>query len=307
MPIKKRILKNKNKNTFYKKKRMMKGGETPYNKENYDKENKYNEDDESRYESNHSGLLGVLEQAAGIFNMGADIVVNKVTKMLNLDLSQLKESSSSLSTEEIKQLLKEKLTQINEALKDPETKEQLEQLARTLGEKGGIILEAAAPSIKKALFKLIEIVTLGGIKLGQSMIKLILDIAGTIPVFGEVIEGIRVLDDIVKAFQATTAAYLEAYIANADSVTETIRRFNDIMNKFKKENHMDSTDSPSENYNSKFDDKHYDDEDEEDKRGGSLAVKKRITSSISKFHKTNKVKRRVKKQTRKKNKRRQRK
>jgi hypothetical protein len=307
MPIKKRILKNKNKNTFYKKKRMMKGGETPYNQQNYDKENNYNEDDDSRYESNHSGLLGILEQAAGIFNMGADIVVNKVTKMLNLDLSQLKESSSSLSTEEIKQLLKEKLTQINEALKDPETMEQLEQLAKTLGEKGGIILEAAAPSIKKALFKLIEIVTVGGIKLGQSMIKLILDLAGAIPVFGEVIEGIRVLDDIVKAFQATTAAYLEAYIANADSVTETIRRFNDMMDKFKQEGHMDSTYNPSENYNSNFDNRHYDDEDEEDKRGGSLAVKKRITSSISKFHKTNKVKRRVKKQTRKKNKRRQRK
>ena len=282
MPIKKRILKNKNKNTFYKKKRMMKGGKDT---------NQYpeNNEDESRYEPNHSGLLGVLEQASGIFSMGANIIVDKVTKMLNLDLSQLKESSSSVSTEEIKQILKDKLTQINEALKDPETIAQLEQLAKTIGEKGGIILEAAAPSIKKALFKLIEIATVGGIKLGHSMIKLILDLAGAIPVFGEVVEGIRVLDDIVKAFQATTAAYLEAYIANADSVTETIRRFNDMMGKFKQGNQ-------------------YNDEDEEDRQqlGGALAIKKRITNSISKFHKTNKVKRRVKKQT-KKNKRRQRK
>lgn len=282
MPIKKRILKNKNKNTFYKKKRMMKGGKDT---------NQYpeNNEDESRYEPNHSGLLGVLEQASGIFSMGANIVVDKVTRMLNLDLSQLKESSSSVSTEEIKQILKDKLMQINEALKDPETIAQLEQLAKTIGEKGGIILEAAAPSIKKALFKLIEIATVGGIKLGNSMIKLILDLAGAIPVFGEVVEGIRVLDDIVKAFQATTAAYLEAYIANADSVTETIRRFNDMMGKFKQGNQ-------------------YDDEDEEDRQqlGGALAIKKRITNSISKFHKTNKVKRRVKKQT-KKNKRRQRK
>ena len=282
MPIKKRILKNKNKNTFYKKKRMMKGGKDT---------NQYpeNNEDESRYEPNHSGLLGVLEQASGIFSMGANIIVDKVTKMLNLDLSQLKESSSSISTEEVKQILKDKLTQINEALKDPETIAQLEQLARTIGEKGGIILEAAAPSIKKALFKLIEIATVGGIKLGHSMIKLILDLAGAIPVFGEVVEGIRVLDDIVKAFQATTAAYLEAYIANADSVTETIRRFNDMMGKFKQGNQ-------------------YNDEDEEDRQqlGGALAIKKRITNSISKFHKTNKVRRRVKKQT-KKNKRRDRK
>ena len=283
MPIKKRILKNKNKNTFYKKKRMMKGGKDT----NQYPEN--NEEDESRYESNHSGLLGILGQASGIFSMGANIVVDKITKMLNLDLSQLKESSSSVSTEEIKQILKDKLAQINEALKDPETMAQLEQLARTLGEKGGIILEAAAPSIKKALFKLVEIATAGGLKLGHSMIKLILDLAGAIPVFGEVVEGIRVLDDIVKAFQATTAAYLEAYIANADLVTETIRRFNDMMGKFKQGNQ-------------------YDDEDEEDRQqlGGALAIKKRITNSISKFHKTNKVKRRVKKQT-KKNKRRQRK
>jgi hypothetical protein len=283
MPIKKRILKNKNKYTFYKKKRMMKGGKDT---------NQYEENDEgeSRYEPNHSGLLGVLQQAAGIFSMGANIIVDKVTKMLNLDLSQLKESSSSLSTEEVKQILKDKLTQINEALKDPETMAQLEQLAMTLGEKGGIILEAAAPSIKKALFKLIEIMTAGGIKLAQSMIKFILDVAGTIPVFGEVVEAVRVLDDMVKAFQATQEAYLEAYTANVDSVTEMIRRFKDMVNKSKQGNQ-------------------YDDEDEEDRQqlgGGALAIKKRITNSISKFHKTNKVKRRVKKQT-KKNKRRQRK
>jgi len=228
-------------------------------------------------------------------------IAANLTKMLDLDLSQFKESSSSVSTEKVKQILKEKIAQINEALKDPETMAQLEELARTLGEKGGIIIEAAAPSIKKALFKLIEIVTLGGIKLGQSMIKLILDIAGTVPVFGEVIEGIRVLDDIVKAFQATTAAYLEAYTANVDSFTETIRRFKDMVNKFKQENPSSSTYNPSENYNSTFDSTHYDDEDEEDKQrgGASLAIKKRITNSISKFHKTNKVKRRMKKQTRK--------
>ena len=106
MPIKKRILKNKNKYTFYKKKRMMKGGKDT---------NQYEENDEgeSRYEPNHSGLLGVLQQAAGIFSMGANIIVDKVTKMLNLDLSQLKESSSSISTEQIKQILKDKITQTN--------------------------------------------------------------------------------------------------------------------------------------------------------------------------------------------------
>jgi hypothetical protein len=178
--------------------------------------------------------------------------------------------------------------------------EQLEELAKTIGERGGIVLEAAAPSIKKALFKLIEIATVGGIKLGQSMIKLILDLAGAIPVFGEVVEGIRVLDDIVKAFQATTAAYLEAYIANADSITETIRRFNDMVNKFKQENSMNSR----ENYDSNFDSRQDEENEEDRQRGGALKIKKRIVSSISKFHKTNKVKRRVKKQTRKRNKRR---
>jgi hypothetical protein len=38
MPIKKRILKNKNKNTFYKKKRMMKGGK---DMNEYEENNKY--------------------------------------------------------------------------------------------------------------------------------------------------------------------------------------------------------------------------------------------------------------------------
>jgi hypothetical protein len=68
-----------------------------------------------------------------------------------------------------------------------------------------------------------------------------------------------------------------------------IRRFKDMVNMSKQGNQ-------------------YDDADEEDRPqlGGALAIKKRIVNSISKFHKTNKVRRRVKKQT-KKNKKRQRK
>ena len=131
---------------------------------------------------------------------------------------------------------------------------------------------------------MIEIATSGGIRLGQSMIKLILDLAGTIPVMGEVIEGIRVLDDIVKAFQATQVAYLEAYISNMDTITETIRRYKELFNK---NTSQFIPQSSSEN------------KTEQPQIGGSLVIKKRIANSISKFNKTNKVKRRLKKQTRK--------
>jgi len=275
MKNKKRILKNKNKNIFYKKKRIMKGGQEQEEEVEVKNENKIN----------HSGLLGVLEQASSIFKMGANIVVNKATKMLDLDLSKLNESSSSLSNDQLKQILKEKIDQLNELLEDPEVQEQLTELARTIGEKGGVIIEAASPPIKKALFKLIEIVTSGGIKLGQSMVKMILDVAGTVPIMGEVIEGIRVLDDIVKAFQATQVAYLEAYIANMDTITETIRRYKELFNK---STSMGTTsNSSSENKN------------DEPQMGGASIVKKRITNSINKFNKTNKVRRRLKKQTRK--------
>jgi hypothetical protein len=269
MKNKKRISKNKNKNIFYKKKGIMKGGQ---------------EETENKYKINHSGLLGVLDQAANIFKMGANIVVNKGTKLLNLDLSQLNDSSSSLSNDEIKQILKKKIDQLNQLLEDPEVQNQLTELARTIGEKGGVIVEAAAPPIKRALFKLIEIATSGGIRLGQSMIKLILDLAGTIPIMGEVIEGIRVLDDIVKAFQATQVAYLEAYISNMDTITETIRRYKELFNK------NTSQLIPQSSTENKT---------EQPQIGGSLVIKKRIANSISKFNKTNKVKRRLKKQTRK--------
>jgi hypothetical protein len=205
--------------------------------------------------------------------------------LLNLDLSQLNDSSSSLSNDEIKQILKKKIDQLNQLLEDPEVQNQLTELARTIGEKGGVIVEAAAPPIKRALFKLIEIATSGGIRLGQSMIKLILDLAGTIPIMGEVIEGIRVLDDIVKAFQATQVAYLEAYISNMDTITETIRRYKELFNKNTSQLiPQSSTENKTE---------------QPPQIGGSLVIKKRIANSISKFNKTNKVKRRLKKQTRK--------
>jgi len=300
MTIKKRNLKNNNKNTFYKKKRMMKGGLTKTLSEN-------NNDKKDYSVVSHSGILGVLEKAASILSIGLTVVVNKVTKMLDIDVSELNEQSKDM-----KQIIIQKIDEINEALKDPETQEQLRELAKILAEKGGVMLEAASPSLKKSLFKLIEIVTEGGIKLGHSMIKLILDLAGAVPVVGEVVEAIRILDDIVKAIQSTIALSLELYTTNVDAVTETIRRFNSLIKSKSIDSSLNSPNKPTETYNSDFNEKvneEYDSNNDEIQKqvGGvsSLSIKKRIMNSISKFHKTNKVKgqRNHKKQTKKRNKR----
>jgi hypothetical protein len=300
MTIKKRNLKNNNKNTFYKKKKMMKGGLTKTLNEN-------NNDKKDYSVVSHSGILGVLEKAASILSIGLTVVVNKVTKMLDIDVSELNEQSKDM-----KQIIIQKIDEINEALKDPETQEQLRELAKILAEKGGVMLEAASPSLKKSLFKLIEIVTEGGIKLGHSMIKLILDLAGAVPVVGEVVEAIRILDDIVKAIQSTIAFSLELYTTNVDAVTETIRRFNSLIKSKSIDSSLNSPNKPTETYNSDFNEKvneEYDSNNDEIQKqvGGvsSLSIKKRIINSISKFHKTNKVKRQRnhKKQTKKRNKR----
>jgi len=302
MPIKKRILKNKNKNTFYKKKRMMKGGKDMNQYEEYQE----NYQEEDNFRPKHGGLSELLGMASEIFKSGAGLVFDKATKMFNLDMSQL---NQQFSPSNVKELLQDNLNKLNAVLNNPETKQQIIEFIKVLGEQGNVLIEALTPSIKKALTKLTEIMNDAGPKLARSMINFLISLIESVPGLGTAVGWTIAVDNLVRAVQSTISAVLEGYTVNVDSITETIRRYKDMFSKQTSSNQEqqqqpqqqqpqqqqpppENNEEPS-NYN---------------QLGGRSAsvIKKRITNSIANFHKTNKIRRRVKKQTRK-NKKRQRK
>ena len=224
---------------------------------------------QSSTESRHSGLMGLFNLVIGILMKGINIFVDKTSKLLKID------TSSNISVD-MKKTINDKLTEINEILKDPATQEKIGELVKILREKGEIIVEAAKPAAKKAFYNAIEIMTEASTKMGQSAVKVGLDVAGIVPVVGEIIEGVRVVDDVVKAAQASIIAAADMVETGSDAVADSLENYKKISS-----SETIPTTIPT-NTTSK--------QDELLKlQGGNSLIKNRILKSILKFNKTNTV------------------
>ena len=111
---------------------------------------------------------------------------------------------------------------------NPATQEKIGELVKILREKGEIIVEAAKPAAKKAFYNAIEIMTEASTKMGQSAVKVGLDVAGIVPVVGEIIEGVRVVDDVVKAAQASIIAAADMVETGSDAVADSLENYKKI-------------------------------------------------------------------------------
>jgi hypothetical protein len=116
---------------------------------------------------------------------------------------------------------KEIIKDIEQIIENPETKKELDRIIKDIGEEATVIVDAAAPAVEEAVNKTIDIAEKSASKIGKSGVKLVLDVAGTIPIVGEVVEGVRVFDDIVKASQAGIDAGVKMVETGADVITQT--------------------------------------------------------------------------------------
>ena len=168
----------------------------------------------------HSGLKGLiavpLSLAANIGQMGASFVIKQASSLLNI-------STEGKGFNEV-------VDEFNKALKDPVMREKLKELAGNVAEEATIIIEATTPAIKNAFDKFITIGGEEAEKMGTIMVRTALDVLGTIPVAGEVIEGVRVFDDVVKGFQAAIDAGVKAGTTAADVFSQTLGNIQALQN-----------------------------------------------------------------------------
>ena len=144
------------------------------------------------------------------------------------------------SKEDVKEALKhtsniiqEYLQTIDKSLDDPKLKEQVYITSQKIGELTSIALEAAGPAIDQARDKIIEESQILFNKLGVAGVKLVLDVAGTVPGVGEVVEGIRVIDDLSKSGLAVADTVAKLSGTTSDLIENTRNNYNQIMNEKK--------------------------------------------------------------------------
>jgi len=92
-----------------------------------------------------------------------------------------------------------------------------------------VMMTAANPAINKTIDMLSKILQESIDKIGTASVKAGLDVAGTVPGVGEVIEGVRVMDDVVKAVLASTDAIVKSMSTVSIGITDTISSFKQKM------------------------------------------------------------------------------
>jgi hypothetical protein len=185
----------------------------------------------------HGGLMDIVDPA---IKLGSNVLIkgiNMASESLGVDKNaKLENPFSNLN--------------MDLDFSNPEVKKNFEKTARNIGEASAIIVESAAPAIKSAVNKSIDILASSGEKIAQSSIKAGLDVAGTIPGIGELIEGVRVIDDVVKAGEAGADAVAQFTTTGMDTLTQTYKNYQDLLQqKNTIANRIDNTKKDFENTN----------------------------------------------------------
>lgn len=186
----------------------------------------YEHDLNQASKSRHQGLVGLIFTLATILSSRVQYVIttakNHIGTILKIDMS-------SVTDVNLKEFLAKKISELRDLVNDPVTQKNLREIAEKMGVYGGIAITVATPAIKQAMPQIIEITVQGADLLGRSLIKLALDLAGTLPVVGSAIEGVRVVDDTIKSGEAMVGANLQIIEKVSDTYGDFLKKFLSII------------------------------------------------------------------------------
>ena len=161
----------------------------------------------------------------GLSNQGADII-----ESIN-DTLDIKNSNKNI-TDAINNTTKiasDYVGSINKSLEDSNIKKEFLDTTKNLATYATIGLVAATPAIEKATEEIIDIGEKATEKIGNSAVKAGLDIVGVVPGLGEIVEGIRVVDDVAKAGLASVDAAADVVGSYAEVVDDTKKNFDKLL------------------------------------------------------------------------------
>ena len=184
--------------------------------------NQNNTQKEEEKEEGHPGIVKPLfDFVVNISGKAIAFGTEKLAEVMNVDIDTETQSFNDI------------LGTFNEKFHDPETREKLEDFVENTADISLIVLDGLKEPIKEATSDITEIAGHTINDLTKQGIKTGLDAVGMIPVFGEVVEGVRVFDDVVKAAQSTIKATSKTVTVVGDMVNDVAERAEDIADKIK--------------------------------------------------------------------------
>jgi len=155
----------------------------------------------------HGGLMDVIGPA---FNLATNASLKAITTLTNM-------AANAAGVDITKNDLPSALEKIDKVLSNPNTQEQVGNIAKKVGEDATILLQAVEPTIKKATEEIGQnVIEMAG-KEGKSAISTLKDLSEEIPG----VATFYVANDALKAIEAGVDAGAKTFTTLSDAVTET--------------------------------------------------------------------------------------
>jgi hypothetical protein len=167
------------------------------------------------------GNMEIVKKTSNLLKGLFVTATERIAKLANINISDSSDVNS-------------KLDEIKEALDNPENREKLKEIVGELAENGTIAIQAATPFIKEFMEKAVDIGTKTAADIGESIVKIGLNVSEEIPGVGILIGTIRSLSNAGEAFLSTTNAVSEIITASSDAVNAASMNYTKIMEDKKK-------------------------------------------------------------------------
>ena len=160
------------------------------------------------------GLYGIVSSTIGITEYIAFFIINKITSILGIDTSG----------KDLNKLLDE----IYKVLEDPVTRKKFLLVMGSIAEILVILVDELSGPLKEATLQFIDLGHEATVKLAKSLISASIDALGTVPVAGEIIEGIKLFDDITKQIQSSIGVFFKTFTLITNLLGANLDRFDNI-------------------------------------------------------------------------------
>ena len=150
----------------------------------------------------YSGLSGITKVAEALGGFG--IGMTEYIALLSIDAL-----SKALGIDTKGKSLKDILLMFNTALDDPQIRDALMLVIRSLSQVLLIFIDELKAPLRELIQESIDLGASSVQKFAKSLISESIDVLGMVPGVGEVVEGVKLLDDVIKQMQAAIGVVLK--------------------------------------------------------------------------------------------------
>ena len=193
------------------------------NQEENDNQNNNSVNDSKSLLNTATGLVSnISDNIKNVANKTGASVIENVNEVLKSDV--VKENIQQAADNTVS-ILKDNAEIVNNALNNPEVKEEIVEAINNGADIGNVAIEAARGPINKGAEVIAEAVPNAMAAASSGAVKVVTDFMGAIPGVGAVLDVLKAVNDGSKAVAGVVEASSDAIEAGSDLITQTKENF----------------------------------------------------------------------------------